>query len=106
MGNAVAPSGVAVRLLREDELASADRIFRLAFGTFLGLPDPLQFAGDRDYIRPRWRANPEAAFAAELNGELAGSNFVVNWGSVGFFGPITIRPELWDKGIGKSLLEP
>jgi GNAT superfamily N-acetyltransferase len=106
MGNAVAPSGATVRLLREDELAAADRNFRLAFGTFLALPDPLQFAGDRDYIRHRWRANPEAAFAAELDGELAGSNFVVHWGSVGYFGPITIRPELWDKGIGKSLLEP
>src|SRR5689334_9557128 len=95
-----------MRLLREVELPAADRIFRLAFGTFLGLPDPMQFAGDRDFIRPRWRANPEAAFAADFDGEFAGSNFAVGWGSVGFFGPLTIRPDLWDKGIGKSLLEP
>lgn len=29
-----------VRSLREEELEGADRILRLAFGTFLGLPDP------------------------------------------------------------------
>ena len=30
---------VSVRPLREDDLSKADRIMRLAFGTFLGLPD-------------------------------------------------------------------
>jgi len=106
MANAAVPSPVSVRQLRESELSEADRILRLAFGTFLGLPDPLQFAGDVDYIHTRWRANPEAAFAAEYAGELAGSNIVSRWGSVGFFGPLTIRPELWDKGIGSHLMKP
>ena len=100
------PSGISVRQLQEKDFSDADRIFRLAFGTFLGLPDPLRFAGDADYIRTRWRAHPEAAFAAEYGGELAGSNFATRWGSVGFFGPLTIRPDLWDKGVGKRLLEP
>jgi len=27
-------------------------------------------------------------------------------GSVGFFGPLTIRPDLWDQGIAKLLMEP
>ncbi len=97
---------VTIRPLREDELAEADRIVRLAFGTFLGLPDPLQFMGDADYARTRWRANPPAALAAELNGELAGTNFLSRWGSVGFFGPLTIRPNLWDRGIAQKLLGP
>ena len=97
---------VTVRPLRENELAEADRIVRLAFGTFLGLPDPLKFMGDADYARTRWRANPSAALAAELNGELAGTNFLSRWGSVGFFGPLTIRPELWDRGIAQKLLGP
>jgi GNAT superfamily N-acetyltransferase len=100
------PSGISVRQLEDQDLSEADRIFRLAFGTFLRLPDPLQFAGDADYIRTRWRAHPEAAFAAEYGGELAGSNFATRWGSVGFFGPLTTRPDLWDKGVGKRLLEP
>lgn len=94
-----------VRLLRESDLAEADRIVRLAFGTFLGLPDPMTFMGDAAYVRPRWLADPGAAFGAEIDGELAGSSFATNWGSFGYFGPLTIRPDLWDRGIAKRLME-
>jgi GNAT superfamily N-acetyltransferase len=97
---------VSVHPLTESNLADADRIFRLAFGTFIGLPDPTAFAGDADYVRTRWRADPSAAFAAHLDGQIVGSNFASRWGSVGFFGPLTIRPDLWDKGIGKRLMQP
>ncbi len=79
---------------------------RLAFGTFLGLSDPASFAGDASYVRTRWRANPNAAFAAEINSKVVGSNFAANWGSVGFFGPLTIHPDFWDRGIGRRLMEP
>ncbi|MDQ6862194.1 MAG: GNAT family N-acetyltransferase [Thermoproteota archaeon] len=77
----------------------------MAFGTFIGLQDPLQFFGDADYIRTRLRADPYAAYAAEANGELVGSNFVANWGSLGVFGPLTVRPDFWDRGIAKQLLK-
>ena len=97
---------ISVRPLEANDLSAADRILRLAFGTFLGLPDPASFMGDADFVRTRWKANPNAAFAAEINKEVVGSNFAANWGSVGFFGPLTIRPDLWDKGIGKRLMEP
>jgi GNAT superfamily N-acetyltransferase len=97
---------VHIRPLREGQLAEAARIFRLAFGTFIGLPDPMQFAADRDYVAWRWRADQSSAFAAEAGGELIGSNFANNWGSVGFFGPLTIRPDYWDRGIAQRLLEP
>jgi hypothetical protein len=33
-----------VRSLQESDVREADRIFRLAFGTFLGLPDPPSFS--------------------------------------------------------------
>jgi predicted N-acetyltransferase YhbS len=97
---------VSVRLLHENELATADQIMRLAFGTFMGLADPASFMGDADFVRTRWRADPAAAFAAEIDNEVVGSNFATNWGSVGFFGPLTIRPDLWDKGLGRRLMEP
>jgi GNAT superfamily N-acetyltransferase len=97
---------VAIHALELKHLAAADRIFRLAFGTFLGLPDPMQFYGDSDFVRSRWRADPKAVLGAEMEGELVGSNFVTNWGSFGFFGPLTVRPDLWDRGIAKRLLEP
>jgi hypothetical protein len=99
-------TGVTMRLLREADLPVADRIIRLAFGTFLGIPDPAAFMGDADYARTRWLADPSAAFGAELAGELVGTNFVTRWGTVGFFGPLTIRPDLWDRGIAQLLLAP
>lgn len=98
-------SDVVVRPLREDELDEADRIFRLAFGTFLRLPDPMAFAGDADYVRTRWRTDRGLALAAELDGRLVGSNFLVVWGTFGFFGPVSVRPELWNRGVAKRLLE-
>jgi peptide/nickel transport system substrate-binding protein len=36
---------------------------RLAFGTYVGLPDPLAFSGDSDWVRTRWRAEPSGAAA-------------------------------------------
>ena len=97
---------ISVRPLQESDLPTADHIMRLAFGTFLGLPEPASFMGDASYVRTRWHADPTAAFGAEVGGELVGSNFATNWGSVGFFGPLTIRPDLWDRGVGKRLMEP
>src|SRR2546421_1017409 len=97
---------VIVRPLGERDLPAADHIMRLAFGTFIGLPEPAAFMGDASYVITRWLADPNAAFAAEIDGELVGSNFATNWGSVGFFGPLTIRPDFWDRGVGKRLMEP
>jgi hypothetical protein len=48
-------ANVVIRPLREADLEAADHVMRLAFGTFLGLPDPLQFMGDRDYRKPGQR---------------------------------------------------
>jgi predicted N-acetyltransferase YhbS len=97
---------ITVRELREDDLDAADRVMRVAFGTYIGVPEPATFMGDAAFVRPRRRAAPDAAFAAITGGELVGSNFATNWGSVGFFGPLTIRPDVWDSGIGKLLMEP
>ena len=85
-------TGINVRRLREDELDEADRIMRLAFGTFLGLPNPMDFMGDADYVRTRWAAEPSSALAAEMDGALVGTNFVSCWGSTGFFGPGAAPP--------------
>ncbi len=96
---------VEIRPLKESDLPQADRIFRIAFGTFLGLQDPASFAGDADYVCSRWRSAPHAALGAFLEQELVASNFAANWGSFGFFGPLTVRPDLWDRGIARALLE-
>src|SRR5438105_1351312 len=96
---------VTVRPLREDDLVEADKIVRLAFGTYLGLPEPLKFMGDAEFVTPRFRIDPSAALAAEVDGKLVGSNFLMNWGSVGVFGPLTVHPDFWQRGIAKLLLE-
>jgi GNAT superfamily N-acetyltransferase len=107
-GPASAPGDGAVTIgpLLADDLATADRVVRLAFGTFLGLPAPQMFEGDAECARTRWKANPGYAFAAKAGEELIGSVFAANWGSVGFFGPLTVRPDYWDRGVGRLLLEP
>src|ERR1700751_4878749 len=100
-----AASRPAVSPLDEKDLPEAGRIFRLAFGTFLGAPDPETFWRDRDYVQSRARAVHVASFGAKLEGELVGSNFATNWGSFGFFGPLTVRPDLHERGIARALLD-
>jgi hypothetical protein len=67
--------------MQEADLGEARRIFRLAFGTFLGVPDSKAFwPGPIQGRRP--------------------------WGSFGSFGPLTIRPNPWDRHIARKLLAP
>ncbi|MBD2101859.1 GNAT family N-acetyltransferase [Leptolyngbya sp. FACHB-261] len=96
---------ILIRPLQESDLARADYIFRLAFGTFLGVSDPSQAFGDRSYMQ-RWSTDPKAAFKAELDGQLIGSNFAFTWGSFGGFGPLTVHPDYWGKGVAQQLIEP
>ena len=100
------PVDLTIRPLHEHDLPEAQRIFRLAFGTFLGLPDPLTFWTDAAHLQTRWRADPTSVFAAEVGGALVGSNVATHWGSVGFFGPLTVLPDRWDQGIAQRLMEP
>lgn len=96
---------IQIDILRQDELDEAERIVRLAFGTFLGLSDPLQFMGDRTFMASRWRARHVQVLAAHDGGRLIGSNVLTRWGSFGFFGPLTILPEYWDRGVAQRLLD-
>ncbi len=102
----ISPSPVRIESLGEQHLGEADRIFRLAFGTFLGMPEPAQFAGDSDYLRPRWRTRHCDLYGAWLEDRLVGSNVGVHWGSFGFFGPLTVHPDFWDRGVGAQLVDP
>ncbi|PSF38573.1 GNAT family N-acetyltransferase [Aphanothece hegewaldii CCALA 016] len=97
-------SEIIIRLLQEQELAKADQIFRLAFGTFIGLPDPMQFESGAAHFPHRWKTEPSGAFAAQMNQQLVGSILGVHWGSFAFFGPLSVHPDFWAKGIAKSLV--
>lgn len=97
---------ILIRPLREADLPEVDRIFRLAFGTFIGFPDPSSFAAGRDFIGPRFRNDSDGMFVAEVAGKIAGSAMANRWGSVGYFGPLTVDPKFWDRRIGRRLVEP
>ena len=99
-------SEIVVGPLRQTDLAAADRVFRVAFGTFMGVDEPEKLHGDAEHVRSRWRAAPDAAFAALRDGEVVGSVFVADWGSVAVIGPLTVRPDCWDQGIAHRLLDP
>src|ERR1700731_1394538 len=96
---------IKVGLLKQRELEEAVRIVRLAFGTFLGLPNPLDFMGDRNLMAPRWRSTHVKVIAAREGGRLIGSNVATRWGSFGFFGPLTALPAYWEWGVAQRLLE-
>lgn len=38
-----------IRTIQARDLEEVDRIIRLAFGTWLGVPDPMAVFGDRDF---------------------------------------------------------
>ena len=98
-------SAVEIRPLEKADLPEAQRIIRLAFGTLFGAPDPETFWSDRDYVYGRQPAAHVASFAATLDGKLVGSNFATRWGSVGFFGPITVHPDIQERGVARALLD-
>jgi GNAT superfamily N-acetyltransferase len=101
------PNGSEFRvgILKRSEIAEADRIMRLAFGTFLGVPDPMQFMAGREFVRSRARAKNTRVFAARHGERLVGSCIATRWGAFGFFGPLTVLPEYWDRGVARRLLK-
>jgi hypothetical protein len=63
-----------IRTLTENDLAPADQVFRLAFGTFFGLPDPLAFSGDALWVSTRFRIEPAGVYGAFADEELIGEH--------------------------------
>src|SRR5207244_5403608 len=57
-------------------------------------------------ISCRCRFPSSLALGAFRGEELLASSFAARWGSFGVLGPITVRPDCWENGIGKRLLEP
>lgn len=97
---------VVIRPFEERDLAEADRVNRLAFGTFFGLAEPIRFRGDGAVIPNRWRNFPAGGWTAEEGGRLAGCIFGIDWGSVVVLGPLTVHPDFWGRGIARRLIPP
>jgi hypothetical protein len=52
--------------LKENGLPEEDRMFRVAFGMFFGLSDPMTCFRDANYISTRFRDDPSAAYGAKV----------------------------------------
>ena len=98
-------SELTVAPLEPADLSDADSVLRLAFGTMAGLPDPLRWAEGAELARRRFGVDPEGAFKAVAGGTLVGSAYVVRWGAFAVFGPLSVRPDFWDRGVGSLLWE-
>jgi len=96
---------LVIRNLKEDEIDKAESLVRLAFGTFLNIPDPLQNPAKRRMIAHRFFQNPQNVIRGFIDGELVGINVLSIWGSFAFFGPLAVRPDLWDSGVGSKLVD-
>jgi predicted N-acetyltransferase YhbS len=93
---------VVVRQATAGDLPAADAVLRSAFDTFTGVGG---LFGDADYVHSRWRADPRRVLVADLAGEVVGSNIATSWGSVGWFGPLSVVPRLWNEGVAHPLLD-
>jgi GNAT superfamily N-acetyltransferase len=98
-------SGIVVRPMVTDDLAEADRINRIAFGTFFSLDDPGKFRGDGDAVHGRFDTNPDGSFSADLDGRMVACGFVSDWGGVGILGPLTVDVDYWGRGIARKMLD-
>ena len=94
---------VRIGLLRESEIAEAGRIMRLAFGTFIGLANPLDFMSGREFFWPRWRSPHIKILAARDGGRLIGTIMATRWGSFGLLGPLAVSPDYWNRGLAQRL---
>jgi predicted N-acetyltransferase YhbS len=94
---------VVVRPMAAGDLAEAARVYRLAFGTFLGAPDPTRFRLDIRTLETRFATDPGAAFVAEREGRLLGCAVGMDWGSQFVVGPLAVDPACWGQGVARLL---
>ncbi len=99
--------GVRVRPLLADDLDSADRVMRLAFGTFRRATRSRR--GFRRQGLREYAVSGRAGLCMGSRGRRQ-SRWIGVRGPLGlvrfFFGPLTVHPELWDRGIASRLLRP
>jgi len=94
---------ISLRPFAERDLVPAREIFRQAFASFLQIPEAS--VPDGDMVGFRSRAYPEAAFAAEHQGQLVAAAFVTRRGSQFVPGPVIVRPRGWTGNAGQLLME-
>jgi GNAT superfamily N-acetyltransferase len=96
---------ITYRPMRAADLPAADRVFRMAFGTWFGLADPMQFrGGEPGVLEPRFWSYPDGGSVAWRDNAIVGFSFASRWGSLGVLGPVAVLPELWRHGVARRLV--
>jgi GNAT superfamily N-acetyltransferase len=95
----------ALQRLAPRDLQAGTDLFRVAFGTYIGLPDPHAFMGDADLVGPRARSAHCSCWGAYEDGELVGIVVASRWGKFAVLGPLAVRPTHWNRGLGRKLTE-
>ena len=97
-------SGIAIRAMTAADLAVAAHVWRLAFGTHFGAPEPARFREDMRFIETRFATDPAMAFVAERKGRILGSIIGMDWGSELVLGPLSVDPQYWGQGVARQLV--
>lgn len=100
---------INIREIRNDEAASAGKII---YEAFAGVSTAHGFEPDFPSVEvatgfaEMWLAHPKVAgFAAEIDGQFVGSNFLTEYDPVRGVGPITVDPSVQASGIGRKLMQ-
>ncbi|HUB96149.1 MAG TPA: GNAT family N-acetyltransferase [Stellaceae bacterium] len=94
---------VSIRAMTAQDFDEADRVRRLAFGTYFQVPEPMQFGGDRS-LQSRWNAYPGGGVVAVSGDRIVGMAFASELGSFGMLGPVAVLPEFWRQGVARQLM--
>jgi predicted N-acetyltransferase YhbS len=98
------PADISVEPLLEADLQQADQVMREAFGARVGVAAEDVFR-DASLVVPRFRLHPDGAVVARDEDGILGSALAMRWGRLGVFGPLSVRPDRWGRGLGRALLE-
>lgn len=100
---------IDIREIRSDDAAAAGKII---YEAFAGVSTTHGFEPDFPSVEVAtgfvnmWLAHPEVAgFAAEIDGQFVGSNFLTEYDPIRGVGPITVDPNVQASGIGRKLMQ-
>ena len=96
--------GILIRPMTADDLDAAAHVWRLAFGTHFGAPEPARFRSEMRIVETRFATDPKMAFVAEQDGRILGSVMGMDWGSELVLGPLSVDPDHWGKGVARQLV--
>jgi len=98
------PIHITLQPLNQTDLNQVSEMVRLAFATFIDVPEPDEFWNDRDYVHNRWNAPHSHWVKAVVDGRMIGVICVSRWGSSAILGPVAVHPDFWGKGVVQQLM--